>query len=80
MADFREMEQDYIANPVGRLSKVRTRLDSLAKQYGMQYVAILVSIALISSMNCSVILSLSIESPRLWIEIVSPPDADVYVA
>jgi hypothetical protein len=80
MADFQEIEQDFIADSVGRSTRVRAKLIALAEQHDVRYVAVLTSIALIVSMNCSVTLSLSLESPQLWINILSSPDAGVYIA
>jgi hypothetical protein len=78
-ADFQEMEQDFIADWVGRHVRVRARLSALVEQHDVRYVAVLTSIALLVSMNCSITLTFSVESPRLWIEILSSPDAEIYI-
>lgn len=80
MADYQEMEQDFIAESIGRPAAIRARLRDLTEQYEIRYVTVLTAIALLVSMNCSVVLSLSVESPQLWIDILSALDEEVYVA
>lgn len=80
MDDFREMLQNFSAQPFSRLSSVRAELDQLLQRKELAYVCVIVGIGLLASMNCSILLSLSVPSPRLWLDILSVPNSNVYVA
>jgi hypothetical protein len=77
--DFEEMLDNLRAEPSIRSSRVNDYLEESSRLYGLPYVCCFVAQALLSSMNCSIFLTISVASSQKWLEFLTGPDTDVFI-
>lgn len=77
--DFREILDSLRAEPTVRSAKIKDGLKEYIEQYGLAHICCFVTLALVSSMNCSKLLAISVASPQLWLDFLGKREFDVYV-
>jgi hypothetical protein len=77
--DFEEMLDTMRAEPSIRSSRVKDYLEKFAEPYGLPYVCCFVALALLTSMNCSIFLTISVASSQTWLEFLTGQDTDLFV-
>ena len=77
--DFMDILHDFTDDPRMRLSTARAKLRELLERNGAAYICLVASLAFLVDSNCHYILALVVQSPQLWLDILTSPDADVYV-
>jgi hypothetical protein len=80
MDDFVDILDILKAEPVVRSAQVKNYLKEFFDQYGLPYVCCFVAQAFLASMNCSIFLTISIASPQLWLDFLTGPEVNVFVA
>lgn len=77
--DFGDMLVIQRAEPAVSSARIKDCLKEFSEQYGLPYVCCFVAQAFLTSMNCSIFLTISIASPQLWLEFLTGPEVDVFV-
>jgi hypothetical protein len=77
--DFQEMLDALRAEPIISSSRIHDYLEEFSRPYGAPYICCFVAQALLTSMNCSILLTISIASSQPWREFLTGPDTDVFI-
>jgi hypothetical protein len=77
--DFQDMLHTLRAEPSIRYWRIKDRLGEFSEPYGLPYLCCFVAQALLTSMNCSIFLTISVTSSQEWLEFLIGPDTNVLI-